>query len=177
MRMFELSLWIIITLIVCAFLCEYMDSTLGMGYGTTLTPVFMLMGFKPLQIVPAILLSELVIGVLAGIFHHREGNVNLKPKNMEAFKVKNIVEKPLIELWALVYESAGIIKQEFDDYFSNIDTGIGIFFDEVWLFEEPINIKDWAERGINFQPPQGFRYATVDELTIPRISGFFEEIK
>jgi len=89
--MFELSLWIIITLIVCAFLCEYMDSTLGMGYGTTLTPVFMLMGFSPMQIVPAILLSELISGVLAGIFHHREGNVNLKPTTMDAFKIKNML--------------------------------------------------------------------------------------
>jgi len=89
--MCELSLWIIIALIVCAFACEYLDSTLGMGYGTTLTPVFMLMGFSPMQIVPAILLSELISGISAGIFHHREGNVNLKPANMEAFKVKNML--------------------------------------------------------------------------------------
>jgi len=68
-----------------------MDSTLGMGYGTTLTPVFMLMGFSPMQIVPAILLSELISGILAGIFHHREGNVDLKPKTMDAFKIKNML--------------------------------------------------------------------------------------
>ena len=89
--MFELGLWIVITLIVCAFLCEYMDSTLGMGYGTTLTPVFLLMGFPPIQIVPAILLSELISGILAGVFHHRQGNVNLKPSNADAFKIKNML--------------------------------------------------------------------------------------
>jgi len=50
--MFELSLWVIITIIVFAFLCEYLDSTLGMGYGTTLTPVFLLMGFRPMEIIP-----------------------------------------------------------------------------------------------------------------------------
>lgn len=89
--MLELGLWTIITLVTCAFLCEYLDSTLGMGYGTTLTPVFLLMGFSPMQIVPAILLSELISGLLAGFFHHREGNVDLKPKNIEAFKVINIL--------------------------------------------------------------------------------------
>lgn len=78
--MLGLSLWVIIVIIVIAFLCEYIDSTLGMGYGTTLTPVFLLMGFSPMEIVPAVLLSELMTGLLAGIFHHREGNVNLKPK-------------------------------------------------------------------------------------------------
>jgi len=89
--MFELGLWIIISLIVCAFLCEYLDSTLGMGYGTTLTPVFLLMGFSPMQIVPAILLSELITGLLAGIFHHREGNVDLKPKSADIFKITKML--------------------------------------------------------------------------------------
>jgi uncharacterized membrane protein YfcA len=68
-----------------------MDSTLGMGYGTTLTPVFLLMGFSPMQIVPAILLSELVSGLLAGFFHHREGNVDLKPKSADIFKITKML--------------------------------------------------------------------------------------
>lgn len=72
--------WQIVMTVILAFLCEYMDSTLGMGYGTTLTPIFLLLGFGPMQIVPVVLLSELVSGLLAGFFHHREGNVNFKPK-------------------------------------------------------------------------------------------------
>jgi len=78
--MLELSLGIIITIIFIAFLCEYMDSTLGMGYGTTLTPVLMLFGFELLQIVPVVLLSELISGLLASFFHHKEGNVNFRLK-------------------------------------------------------------------------------------------------
>lgn len=89
--MLELPLLMIVIIVVVAFLCEYMDSTLGMGYGTTLTPVFMLMGFSPMQIVPAILLSELISGLLAGIFHHREGNVDLKPKSADIFKIRNML--------------------------------------------------------------------------------------
>ncbi len=73
---FTLSLGIGLSLILIAFLAEYVDSSLGMGYGTTLTPLLILFGFDPLQIVPAVLLSELVTGILAGVFHHSVGNVN-----------------------------------------------------------------------------------------------------
>jgi uncharacterized membrane protein YfcA len=78
----ELSLLFIIFIMFFAFFSEYIDSTLGMGYGTTVTPVLLIFGFTPLQIVPVVLLSELISGILAAIFHHREGNVNLKPKTM-----------------------------------------------------------------------------------------------
>ena len=92
--MLGLSLVIIVAIIVLAFFCEYMDSTLGMGYGTTLTPVLLLFGFTPMQIDPAVLLSELVSGLLAGFFHHREGNVNLKPTTADIFKITNML-RPL----------------------------------------------------------------------------------
>jgi len=65
-----------------AFLAEYVDSTLGMGYGTTLTPVLLLMGYEPMQVVPAVLLSELFTGLLAGLAHHRAGNVDFRPKSV-----------------------------------------------------------------------------------------------
>ena len=59
-----------------AFCCEYVDSTLGMGYGTALTPLLMLLfGFEVLVIVPCVLLSELLTGISAGVAHHVAGNV------------------------------------------------------------------------------------------------------
>ncbi|MBN2654161.1 MAG: sulfite exporter TauE/SafE family protein [Nitrospirae bacterium] len=73
---------VVLILVVLAFIGEYVDSTVGMGYGTTLTPVLLLIGFEPLQIVPAVLLSELFTGFLAGFTHHAMGNVSLLPKTM-----------------------------------------------------------------------------------------------
>lgn len=61
-----------------AFFSEYMDAALGMGYGTTLTPLLLILGFKPLEVVPAVLLSQFVTSLTAGFFHHRFGNVNFK---------------------------------------------------------------------------------------------------
>ncbi len=74
--------WLIL-LIPIAFFCEFIDSTLGMGYGTSLTPLLMLMGFDPLQVVPAVLLSEFVTGILGASFHHSVHNVHLHPRSQD----------------------------------------------------------------------------------------------
>ncbi len=68
-----------------AFFSEYMDATLGMGYGTTLTPLLLILGFKPLEIVPAVLFSQFVTSLMAGFFHHRFGNVDFR---RESFHLK-----------------------------------------------------------------------------------------
>jgi uncharacterized protein len=71
----------LLLVVVLAFVCEFVDSALGMGYGTTLTPVLLLLGFEPLQIVPAVLLSELISGFAAAFLHHRSGNVDFDFRN------------------------------------------------------------------------------------------------
>ena len=81
-----MSIQILWGLALLALVCEYVDSTLGMGYGTTLTPILLLMGYEPAQIVPSVLLSEFLTGILAGVLHHELGNVNLKPGS-RPFKV------------------------------------------------------------------------------------------
>jgi len=68
---------VLLAVFLAALVCEYIDSSLGMGYGTTLTPLLLLAGFEPLQIVPAVLFSELLSGLTAGALHHRDGNVDL----------------------------------------------------------------------------------------------------
>jgi len=85
--MFELALWTGIVIVCMAFITEYMDSTLGMGYGTTLTPLLILLGFEPMQIVPSVLLSELITGLFAGFTHHSVGNVDFRPKTMNVRKI------------------------------------------------------------------------------------------
>ncbi len=65
-------------LVPIALAAEYVDSTLGMGYGTSLTPILLLLGYSPLQVVPAVLLSELATGLLAAGLHHGVGNVNFR---------------------------------------------------------------------------------------------------
>ena len=85
-RSLELLSWMALGVFLVAFGCEFVDSTLGMGYGTTLTPLLILVGFSPLQIIPAVLLSELFTGLSAALAHHRAGNVDFKP-GTKALKV------------------------------------------------------------------------------------------
>lgn len=92
----DIALGVIIAIVVLAFLGEYIDSTLGMGYGTTLTPILLLMGYEPLQIVPAVLVSELFTGLLAGFTHHAVGNVVFLPKTMRlSLIIRRLREKGL----------------------------------------------------------------------------------
>jgi uncharacterized membrane protein YfcA len=62
---------------ITALLCEDIDASIGMGYGTTLTPLLLIIGFLPLQVVPAVLLGQLAGGLIGGFFHHKLGNINL----------------------------------------------------------------------------------------------------
>jgi uncharacterized membrane protein YfcA len=65
------------------FACELVDSGLGMGYGTILTPTLLLLGFRPHEIVPTILFSELLSGLTARFFHHQARNVDLRPSGAD----------------------------------------------------------------------------------------------
>jgi len=65
--------------VVLSFFAEYVDTSLGMGYGTTLTPMLLLLGLNPTAVVPAVLVQELISGSANVISHQRLGNVDLRP--------------------------------------------------------------------------------------------------
>jgi len=73
----EITLGLFIGVAIIALLVEYMDASIGMGYGTTLTPLLLIIGFAPLAVVPAVLLGQLAGGAIGGYFHHRLGNISL----------------------------------------------------------------------------------------------------
>ncbi len=75
---------------VLTFISEYLDSGLGMGYGTVLAPILILMGYEPLRVVPAILISQLFTDIAACFCHHKAGNVNLKFSSKD-FKMALII--------------------------------------------------------------------------------------
>jgi uncharacterized membrane protein YfcA len=79
--MIEMSLTLIAGLAVLSFLAELIDSSLGMGYGTTLTPILLAIGFLPLQAVPAVLVSELFTGFFAAFLFHRLHIIRLDFRN------------------------------------------------------------------------------------------------
>jgi len=64
--------WSIVWYVVAiAMFFEFMDASAGMGFGTALTPLLLVLGFDPKQIVPVVMIQQGVAG-LVGAFLHRE---------------------------------------------------------------------------------------------------------
>ena len=69
-----------------SFLMELVDASIGMGYGTALAPILLIMGFAPLDVVPAILLGQLSGGLVGGFAHYQLGNIKLDFRADETIK-------------------------------------------------------------------------------------------
>ena len=67
---------IFLYIVLLAFLFESLDSIAGMGFGTALSPLLLLLGYTPLQIVPTILISEAITGLIDTLFDHEFQNVH-----------------------------------------------------------------------------------------------------
>jgi len=74
----------VIGLVLLCFCCELIDSSLGMGYGTALTPILLACGYSPLQLVPSVLCSELLSGFASSYFHHDSGNVDFSRRTRDS---------------------------------------------------------------------------------------------
>jgi len=117
---------IFLVMIILAFFCELLDSTLGMGYGTTLTPVLMLFGFAPLAIIPCVLLSELITGITAGVAHHKAGNVNFKRGSIHLKIALVLAACSIIGAVIAVFVAINIPKLWLRTYIGVIVLGMGI---------------------------------------------------
>ncbi|MFW6123948.1 MAG: sulfite exporter TauE/SafE family protein [Acidobacteriota bacterium] len=122
MHFFEFSLLII----ALAFICEYIDSSLGMGYGTTLTPILLIMGYNPLQIVPAVLLSELITGVSAAFFHHRFKNADFKLGTIDSKTVFVLASCSILGTVAAVFLALNVSMFYIELYIGVLVFGMGL---------------------------------------------------
>jgi len=77
----QVTVGLFLVLFALAFVCEFIDSSLGMGYGTILSPILIIMGFDPVIAVSAILLSQAVGGFTASVFHHQFANARFSPES------------------------------------------------------------------------------------------------
>ncbi|MBN1825063.1 MAG: sulfite exporter TauE/SafE family protein [Candidatus Eisenbacteria bacterium] len=116
-----------VSVALMALVSEYVDSSLGMGYGTTLTPVLIIMGYQPIYVVPAILLSEFVTGISSGLLHHNQGNVNLG-RGTRARKTTAILAIcSLVGTVIAVFAAVNLPKTIVKSYIGIMILGIGVF--------------------------------------------------
>ena len=99
----ELNMSFFFVVVVLAFVCEYVDTIFGMGYGTILSPLLFIMGLTPLQVVPAVLFSQFLAGIVAGFWHHRLGNVTFDFRRDRDLRVGHPAKGLLARLGVLGY--------------------------------------------------------------------------
>lgn len=74
--MVSIELGAMIAIVAMAFIMETIDSSIGMMYGTILSPVLVLAGYQPLVVVPAILISQAIGGIVSTYGHHQWENAS-----------------------------------------------------------------------------------------------------
>ncbi len=67
---------LMLLLFILGFVAEFLDAVFGMGYGTFLTPLLILLNLPILEVVPAVLLSQIGAAVATAIAFQIHGNVN-----------------------------------------------------------------------------------------------------
>lgn len=140
----ELTLGLFVVAVVIAFVCQYASVSLGMGYGTALTPLLLILGFSPLQVVPAVLLSQLVGGMIGGLAHHRAGNIMLDfrrdtklikerlrglgylPRSIDSKVIFILAACGVIGVLIGVFTAANIPKLVLETYIGAMVLGIGL---------------------------------------------------
>jgi len=83
---------IVWSVVLIAMFFEFMDASAGMGFGTALTPLLLVLGFNPKQIVPVVMIQQGVAGLVGAFLHREFENVEWKFKPMSE----------TIKLWLII---------------------------------------------------------------------------
>lgn len=85
--------WTIVwSVVLLAAFFEFMDASAGMGFGTALTPLLLMVGFDPKQIVPVVMIQQAAAGLVGAFLHREFENVEWKFKPMsETIKLALII--------------------------------------------------------------------------------------
>lgn len=78
--------------VVLAMFFEFMDASAGMGFGTAIVPILLVLGFDPKQIVPAVMIQQGMAGLVGAFLHREFENVEWRLKPMSE----------TIKLWLII---------------------------------------------------------------------------
>ncbi len=84
--------------VALALFFEFMDASAGMGFGTAITPVLLIMGFSPLQIVPVVMIQQGAAGLVGAFLHREFQNVEWRLRPMSE----------TVRLWLIISVSGAV---------------------------------------------------------------------
>jgi uncharacterized protein len=105
---------------------EFIDSALGMMYGTVLSPLLILFGFNARDVVPSILISQAVGGFIASWRHHRHGNADFHAGTIDRRIAVSIIWFGAFACLFGVFLSVSISPRILNTYIGLLVTVIGI---------------------------------------------------
>jgi len=68
----------LVLIFLLSLISAFIDISCGMGYGFTVTPILLLIGYSPEVSVPAVLFSSFLGALFSSIFHQIMGNVDFR---------------------------------------------------------------------------------------------------
>lgn len=74
-------------------------------------------------------------------------------------KIAAVIKLPLEKIWDDYSNYASIGRPEFDSYFSGLNEGFALKFEDAKLLPRPIDLSELRSR-FGFEPPQSFLYAS-----------------
>ena len=81
-----------------------------------------------------------------------------------AFEVAGVTVATPRYIWRKHNGGSGLVKEEFDRYFSGVDMGYAIRIGKLWKHPVPVLLGTLRRRRAGFCPPQGYHYWQRDAL-------------
>jgi uncharacterized membrane protein YfcA len=131
--------------VVVSFVLGIVDLSVGMGFGFTVTPILILLGYSVTETLPAVLASSFLGGIISSLSHQQLGNVDF---NLESKALKMSILMGgigAIGMYLGVYSSFNIPEQYTQTYIGLITLLSGIFIQ----FKKQLNFKfTWTRIGV-----------------------------
>lgn len=113
-------------LTIAAMIMEFIDSALGMMYGTVLSPLLIILSYDVKEVVPSILLSQAVGGFIASWRHHGLKNADFHAGTMDRRIAVTIIWFGVFACLIGVFLSVSIPKKVLNTYIGLLVTVIGV---------------------------------------------------
>ncbi|MFX1273692.1 MAG: sulfite exporter TauE/SafE family protein [Promethearchaeota archaeon] len=127
-----------------AFIFEFVDTALGGGYGTIMTPLLLIFSLQRLDIVPAILFSEIFTGISGATMHHFYGNADFSREGKTNWNIFILIS--IIGIGATIF--AVFLAVELDKLIINTYIGILVLFIGVLMMLNRKYKFSWKKIGI-----------------------------
>ena len=113
--------------ILVSFLLGLIDLSVGMGFGFTVTPIFILLGYSVTETLPAVLAGSFIGGIISSISHQRLGNVDFEYRSKPLKMVLLMGTIGILGVFLGVYSSLNIPQKYSQTYIGIITLSSGIF--------------------------------------------------